>query len=101
MHTHSLPPHTCTALVNKGNCVFQQGHFDKAQEYYHEALSVEATCTEALYNLGLVHKKLGQYHEALECFQKLHTILRNSPQVIYHIADLYDKVDDFPQSTEW
>ena len=88
-------------MVNKGNCVFQQGHFDKAQEYYHEALSVEATCSEALYNLGLVHKKLGQYHEALECFQKLHTILRNSPQVIYHIADLYDKVDDFPQSTEW
>ena len=57
-------------MVNKGNCVFQQGHFDKAQEYYHEALSVEATCSEALYNLGLVHMKLGQYQESLECFQQ-------------------------------
>ena len=28
------------ALVNKGNCVFSQGYYDKARDYYQEALSV-------------------------------------------------------------
>ena len=61
----------------------------------------EATCTEALYNLGLAHKRMGRYHEALDCFHKLQSILRDSAQVIYQLADLYDKVDDFTLSTEW
>lgn len=87
--------------MNKGNCVYTQGQYDRARDYYQEALVVEATCTEALYNLGLVHKKMGRYREALECFRKLHTILRDSPQVMYQVADLYDKLDDFTQSIEW
>ena len=90
-----------TALVNKGCCVYSQGEYDKAKDYFQESLSVEATCTEALYNLGLVLKKLGSYQEALECFTKLHSIFKNSAQVIYQLADLYDKFDDFDQSTGW
>ncbi|KAK3741791.1 hypothetical protein QZH41_001560 [Actinostola sp. cb2023] len=77
------------ALVNKGNCLYSQGEYEKAREFYQEAYNVEATCTEALYNLGLVYKKLGQYEDALDCFTKLHAILRNHPQVIYQLANLY------------
>ena len=40
------------ALVNKGNCVFAQGEYEKAKDFYQEAYNVEASCTEALYNLG-------------------------------------------------
>lgn len=88
-------------LVNKGCCLYRSGQFGKAGEFFREALSVEATCSQALFNLGLVYKKLGQTQDALESFLKLHTILKNSPQVIWHLADLYDKVDDFDQATEW
>ena len=28
------------------------GDFNKAKDYYLEALNIEASCTEALYNLG-------------------------------------------------
>ena len=89
------------ALVNKGCCAYSQGEYEKARDYFQESLSVEATCTEALFNLGLVHKKLGCYQEALECFTKLHSIFKNSAEVIYQLADLCDKVDDFDQSTGW
>lgn len=41
-----------SALVNKGNCFFASGDYEKAKEYYQEAYNVEASCTEALFNLG-------------------------------------------------
>jgi len=42
-----------SALVNKGNCLFASGDYEKAREYYQEAYNVEASCTEALFNLGM------------------------------------------------
>ena len=40
------------ALVNKGNVLFQKGDYEKAREYYREALNNDSSCVEALYNLG-------------------------------------------------
>ena len=40
------------ALVNKGNCHFASGDLDKARDHYQEALNAEASCTDALFNLG-------------------------------------------------
>lgn len=90
-----------TALVNKGCCLYRTSQYEKAAEFFREALSVEATCSQALYNLGLVYKKLGRTQDALDSFLKLHTILKNSPEVMWHLGDIYDKVDDFDQATEW
>ena len=45
-----------SALVNKGNCLFASGDYEKAREYYQEAYNVEASCTEALFNLGMAEK---------------------------------------------
>ena len=42
----------CTALVNKGNCLFVQGDYEKAKEFYNEAVRTEASCVEALFNMG-------------------------------------------------
>ena len=40
-------------LVNRGNCYYSQGDLEKAKEYYQEALNIEASCTDALYNIGM------------------------------------------------
>ena len=105
------------ALVNKGNVLFNKGDYEKAREYYREALNNDSSCVEALYNLGiyicislseyiyhiyvssnlikipffagLSNKKLKRYEDALDSFYKLHAILRNSAQVMYQIADMY------------
>ena len=41
---------------------------------------------EAIYNLGLVNKKMGVLHESLQAFEKLHTIIPNSPEVVFPLA---------------
>ena len=69
--------------------MFAHQQYEKARDFYLEALSVEATCTEALFNLGLTYKQLGQLQSALECFHKLHMIFRSFPEVIYQLADMY------------
>ena len=81
-----------SALVNKGNCLYAQQKFEDASGYFKEALSVEATCFEALYNLGLTYKSLGDLSSALQCFTKLQMIFKNLPQVIYQIADMYPMI---------
>ncbi|KAF6119090.1 intraflagellar transport 88 [Phyllostomus discolor] len=78
-----------SALTNKGNTVFANGDYEKAAEFYKEALRNDSSCTEALYNIGLTYKKLNRLDEALDCFLKLHAILRNSAQVLYQIANVY------------
>ena len=51
--------------------------------------------------LGLCNKRLRRYEDSLDSFYKLHGILRNSPQVIYQIADIHDQMRDPAQATEW
>ncbi|PNI94710.1 IFT88 isoform 4, partial [Pan troglodytes] len=77
------------ALTNKGNTVFANGDYEKAAEFYKEALRNDSSCTEALYNIGLTYEKLNRLDEALDCFLKLHAILRNSAEVLYQIANMY------------
>lgn len=36
--------------------MFASGDYEKAREYYQEAYNVEASCTEALFNLGMAQK---------------------------------------------
>lgn len=38
---------------------------------------------------GLTYKKLNRLEESLDCFMKLHAILRNSAEVMYQLANLY------------
>lgn len=42
---------------------------------------VEADCVEAIFNLGLVNLKLGALADAQQAYEKLHTIIPNSPEV--------------------
>ena len=41
-----------SALVNKGNVIFKKGDYEKAREFFREALQNDSSCIEALYNLG-------------------------------------------------
>jgi len=89
------------ALVNKGNCLFINEDYDRAKEFFLEAIGVEADCIEAIYNLGLVYKRLGYYNESLQAFEKLHTIIPNSYEVIYQIAHVYELIGMRRQALKW
>tara|TARA_B110000208_G_scaffold165966_1_gene204531 strand:+ start:351 stop:770 length:420 start_codon:yes stop_codon:yes gene_type:complete len=67
--------YSAKALVNKGNCFFVNNDLERAKEMFLEAIGVEADCVEAIFNLGLVNKRLEAYAESMQAFDKLHTIL--------------------------
>jgi len=89
------------ALVNKANYLFVKGALEQAKELFLEAIGVEADCVEAIYNLGLTNKRLEHFDDALQAFRKLHRIIPKDPQVIYHIANLYDLLGENAESAKW
>lgn len=72
-----------------------------SKQFYLEAIGVEADCVEAIYNLGLVNVKMGNYQEAQQAFEKLHTIIPHNPEVIYQIANLYETTNDLVNAIKW
>lgn len=76
------------ALVNKGNCLFRKEDLVRAQEYYREALNNQSTCPEALYNLMLAHKRLGNADQALEAALRLNHIVKNHPYCLFQMANM-------------
>lgn len=89
------------ACVNHGNCYFVKQEYYKAKELYILALEKEMMCSEAMYNLGLTYKQLGHLDDAIDCFQKLHVVISNHPEVIYQIALLNEMIGDLEQAIEW
>ncbi len=89
------------ALVNKGNCLFIQEEYERAREFYLEAVAIKSTCFEAIYNLALTYVRLGQTSEAMQSFVKLHTVCSNEPRVLYQVANLYEDVDNIAKATKW
>jgi len=72
-----------------------------SKQFYLEAIGVEADCVEAIYNLGLVNLRMGAYQEALQAFDKLHTIIPHNPEVIYQIANLYEQTGELGNAIKW
>ena len=89
------------ALVNKGNCMFMRGELEHARSMYQESMGAEADCTEAIYNLGVVTKRLGDHARALGLFEKLHAILPSSIEVVWQIADLFDISNQPRAAIKW
>ncbi|ETW04044.1 hypothetical protein H310_04429 [Aphanomyces invadans] len=89
------------ALVNKGNCLYIKNECERAKELYLEAIGVEADCIEAIFNLGLVNIKIGVLNEALQAFEKLHSIVPTNTEVLYQIANLHDMMGNYRQAAKW
>jgi len=75
--------------------------YERAKELFLEAIGVEADCVEAIYNLGLVNKSIERYHEALQAFEKLNSILPKHPDVLYQLGDLCHRIGHPSKAVEW
>lgn len=65
------------------NCV--QGRVEEAKTVYREAAELELDCVEAVYNLGLCHKRLGALEDALSTFEKLINFLPTNIEVLFQV----------------
>ncbi|XP_055309394.1 intraflagellar transport protein 88 homolog [Sitodiplosis mosellana] len=83
-------------FVNSGTCEFIRVNYNAAQRYFEMALEIDPTAFEALYNLGLVHKKTGDFENALSCFHKISATVSNNhhPHVIFQMGNLYELLND-------
>lgn len=89
------------ALVNKGNCLYARGELEGARQLYHEAMGAEADCLEAMYNLAVASKRLGDHGTALNLFEKLHAIIPHSTEVVWQIADAFDSSGQSRAAMKW
>jgi intraflagellar transport protein 88 len=80
--------YNANALVNKGICHYLQKEYEEAKATFIDALDSEADCIQAMYNLGLTTKAMGQYQESLSAFKKLYSIIPESIEVLYEIGSV-------------
>lgn len=74
-----------------------------AKGYFENALEIDAMCFEAIYNLGLVCKRMGDFNGSLVWFRKLHAMASHShhPHVVYQMAAAYELLGDTSGALEW
>lgn len=78
-----LSSSTPTAL--QGKAAAQAGDLTEARALFMEATASEADCVEAIYNLGLVSKALGNPEDALTAFKKLNSILTDDAAAMFQV----------------
>lgn len=88
-------------MTNKANCFFAEQEYERAKHYYEDALKIDASCVEALYNLGLTYGKIGMYEQALDQFFKLHAMQRSNTQIYAKMAEINAKKSDYDQAENW
>ena len=106
------------AYLNKGKEREAVDAYRKSQELYLEAIGVEvkwllclmkyydltllqADCTDALYNLGLVNRRLGKIEDAVHVFEKLHGIIPESNEVVFQMASLHEMMDNLLEAEKY
>lgn len=99
--TLSRPPPPLPPVPVTGNCLCESGELEHAKELFLEAIGVEADCVEAIFDLGLVNKQLGIYPEAIQAFEKLHTLVPSSPEVLYHLGNLHDAMGNQERAVKY
>lgn len=90
-------------FVNSGTCEMIKEDLEQARVYFENALEIDAMCFEAIYNIGLVFKKIGDFNTALMYFRKIHVMAAHShhSHVIYQMANLYELLGDTSGALEW
>jgi len=62
-------PKDVTALTRLGNLYMDAGMFDRAAQYYADALSVDGTLVDVRTDMGTCLRRMGRPQEALDAFQ--------------------------------
>ncbi|KAM9172126.1 intraflagellar transport protein 88 homolog isoform 2-T2 [Pangshura tecta] len=97
-----------SALTNKGNTVFANGDYEKAAEFYKEALRNDSSCTEALYNIGsfkyhicLEYEIMEDPSQAIEWLMQLISVVPTDSHALSKLGELYDNEGDKSQAFQY
>ena len=93
--------YSAKALTNRGIVLYSHGDVEGAKSMFLEAVGVEADNLEAIYDLGLAHKRAGEYQRALDVFRKLHSLSPGNHEGKFQVADCLGNLDRLEESAEW
>jgi len=79
-------------LMNRGHSAAWDQDWDKAAEFYQQALDEIPDNPQALASLGLSQFQLKQYDEALRVYQRVSAIQPDDPMPFEKIARIYERV---------
>ena len=105
----------CYLLINIGAILTTKGQYDNALDYYVRAFNTSKTSsnycimTSSMEGIGVIHKRRGDYPEALKYFQSsleirekyLPTEHRDMGRVLSYIALAYDEMDQLDTALEY
>eukprot|EP00924_Labyrinthula_sp_SR-Ha-C_P009055 maker-scaffold_2-augustus-gene-11.33-mRNA-1 protein AED:0.19 eAED:0.19 QI:0/0/0/0.5/1/1/2/0/714 len=87
--------YSARVLVNEGNSLILQEKLEEARNIFLEAIGVDSSCIPAIYNLGLVNRKLGNVGAAVDAFSKVYSMSPNCSRVLFHLAILKEEAFQF------
>ena len=73
----------------QGNIAARAGDLMAARAHFMDAVSLEADCAEAIYNLGLVSKGIGNLEDALTAFKRLTAMLPDDTAAIFQVSTFH------------
>jgi tetratricopeptide (TPR) repeat protein len=76
---------------SKGDDAYNFKLYDKAIEYYKEAIKIDPMYVNAYYNIGIAYGQKGDYDEALQMFKKAVIISPNDETLYYGVGAAYSK----------
>ena len=79
-------------LMNQGHSAAWDQDWDKAAEFYKQALEEIPDHPAALASLGLSHFQLKQYDEALRNYQRVSALQPDDPMPFEKIARIYERI---------
>jgi tetratricopeptide (TPR) repeat protein len=86
--------------MNQGHSAAWDQAWDKAAQYYRQALTEIPDHPKALTNLGLALFELRQYEEALQQYQKAAQQSPNDPIPQEKVAEILERLGDLPHATQ-
>lgn len=86
---------------NQGIDFYKLGMYERAMESFRSAIRTYPDYIDAYYNLGTVLEYLRNYSEALTVFKQIYMRNPNDYEVIYKIANLSAKLEDYTAAAKY
>ena len=84
-----------------GSCLLQTGDFDQARRYLHEAVNVEDPSLDAINNLGICYKAIGQIEIAEKIFKGISARISAYVPALVNLAEIKEQQDNLEEACLW
>ena len=76
-------------------------NLSKEKKLLYKAIQINPNYADAHYNLGIVHKKLGEYEKAIACYEKAIQIKPDYAVVYNNLATILGELNNMPKAKKY